>query len=219
MHAIHRFVYRAQAKPGQEAAAVAAFQAQANALTPGLQAGDLMTLGVFRLGPHFFAYWERIATPHAPDALFGAVDAYLLPWPGRDTLRTFVPMTDIFHWQSPGGVEHWRRKVTPERISGRLARLKPEMASSYIFYHYQLQEERPGSVDKAGLIALHENLIFFYQEHPAVVEPPAVPGKLHTANTPDHWQDVMFPHFDLWDDTADGETIWRSLELVCHRHA
>jgi len=219
MSTVHRCVYRAQARPGQEAVAAAALCTHVETRPLGFAPGDVMTVSLFQLGRHFFAYWESVDLAVAPAALFGADHPALLGWPGEDAPRLFAPMLDIFHWQSPADVAHWRRKAPAERISGRLARLKPEMASSYIFYHFQLQEERPGSVDKYGQISLHENVIFFYQEFPYLVEPPAVPGKLATTNTPDHWQEVMFPHFDLWSDTSDGEKIWRSLELVFHRAA
>jgi hypothetical protein len=217
MHPIHRAVYRAQTLPGQEAAATTALHARAAALPLGTGSGDLLTLSLFRLGRHLFAYWESVGTPVSPETLFDSMHDTLMPWPGRDAPRIFVPMTDIFHWQTPANLNHWRRKAPVERISGRLARLNPELASSYIFYHYQLQEERPGSVEKYGMISLHEELIFFYQEYPATVEAPAVPGKLATANTPDGWQEVMFPHFHLWDDTVPPEHIWRTLDLVLHR--
>lgn len=51
------------------------------------------------------------------------------------------------------------------------------------------------------------------------MEVPVIPGKLATANTPDHWQDVMFPHFHLWEDTTPDARIWRSLEIVVQRNA
>jgi hypothetical protein len=88
------------------------------------------------------------------------------------------------------------------------------MVSSYIFSHYQLQEERPGQHDKYWLISLHEDLLFFYQELPPFPAPR--PGKLATTNTPDDWQAVMFPHFEQWDDAPPGAEIWRPVELILH---
>jgi hypothetical protein len=219
MNSIHRSVYRAQIRPGREAAALAHFNSLAESFPLGHTPGELLTITLFRWGTHLFAYWESIGQAITPKALFGDVSALLESWPGSETLRSFVPMLDIFHWQKPAGVEHWRRKAPIDRISGRLARLNPAMASSYIFYHYQLQEERPGSVDKYGLISLHENLIFFYQELPPIVEEPVIKGTLTTSNTPDHWHDVMFPHFTLWDDVAPGQEIWREVEVVLSRNA
>jgi hypothetical protein len=219
---LHRSVYRAQAKPGLEEAAAAHFKQQGPLLKVGLKAGDLMTLSLFRWGMHFITYYESIQQPVEPAALFGEMADLLESWPGAAQPRTFVPLMDIFHWQEPDRagsdpVEYWRRKQPIERISGRVARLNPDKVSSYIFYHYQLQEEKPGSVEKYGQISLHENLIFFYQEYPVTVEEPRLPGRLTTTHTPDHWQDVMFPHFMLWENVEPGQEIWQSIELVLHR--
>lgn len=217
MTAIHRSLYRAQAKPGQEEAAVEALRRRVAAFPVALAPGALLTVALFRFAREFFAYWESIAQPVTPDALFGDCAATLEAWPGAPTPRSFVPMLDIYHCQTPADVEHWRRRSPIARVSGRLARLNPDWASSYIFYHYQFQEERPGSIDKYALIGLHETVIFFYQEFPAVVEPPRIPGKLTTTHTPDQWHEVMFPHFHRWEDTPPDHAIWRPLDLVIHR--
>lgn len=216
MPTIHRALYRAQAKPGLEAATVARLMTAIDSIQRKLTAGELLTASLFRWGRHFFTYYEGIAQPVAPEALFGAMDDLLETWPGADRPRTFVPMLDIFHWQAPVDPDHWRRKQPVERPLGRITRLKPEMASSYIFYHHQLQEEKPGSNDKYGIIAMHENLLFFYQEQPAVIEPAPYPGKLTTKQTPDDWQGTMFPHFILWDDAPPGEEIWRQTTVLLH---
>lgn len=222
MTPIYRSVYRAQAQAGQEAAAQAHFRQVAAQINVGLTPGDLLTISLFRWGAHFLVYWESIEQALAPETLFGALTDHLVSWPGGATLqpplaRTFVPMMDIFHYLAPESVEHWRRKRPSERISGRVARLKPEMVSSYIFYHYQLQEEQPGRVDKYGIISLHENLIFFYQEQPAIVEEPRRMGKLTTSHTPPNWHEVMFPHFQLWEDAPTGQEIWREVALIFHK--
>jgi hypothetical protein len=216
MKTVHRALYRAQSKPGQEAAAVVHFQSAVATLQRGLDQGDLLIASLFRWRNQFFAYWEGLQRLVPLEELFGDMTAFLETWPGADSPRTFVPMIDIFHCQEPVDSDHWRRKQPIERIQGRITRLKPEMASSYIFYHYQLQEEKPGSFDKHCLIAMHENLLFFYQEVPAVVETPPRPGKLPTKNTPDDWHGTMFPHFLLWEDARPGEEIWRQVEVLFH---
>lgn len=215
MTPIHRALYRAQARPGQ--AAAVQFKQHVDGVTVGVEPGQIMTISVFRLASTFFVYWESVGRAIAPSALFGDMRAVLEDWPGEAVPRSFVPMTDIFHCQTPASVDHWRRTQPIERWSGRVARLKPEMASSYIFYHYQLQEERPGSFDKYGLICLHETLMFFYMELPSIVETPSVKGKLATNHTPDHWQDVMNPHFERWTDAPPGQDIWRDAEWVAGR--
>lgn len=216
MTTVHRALYRAQSKAGQEAAAVAHFQGAGAAIQRQVAQGDLLTASLFRWRNQFFAYWEGLQRPVAPEALFGEMAHLLELWPGIDSPRTFVPMIDIFHCQEPVDSDHWRRKQPIEQIQGRITRLKPTMASSYIFYHYQLQEEKPGSFDKHCLIGMHENLLFFYQELPAVVEALPRPGKLTTKNTPDDWHGTMFPHFILWEDAPPGEEIWRQVEVLLH---
>ncbi|MFN8443346.1 MAG: hypothetical protein U0175_21395 [Caldilineaceae bacterium] len=224
MPPIHRSIYRAQAKAGQAEAAVAWFQRRAQDLRLGFSPGELMTLSLFRWGVHFLLYWESVEEEAAPELLFGDGSVLLEMWPGGATLqppsaRCFVPMMDIFHCLAPQSVEDWRRKSPIEQVVGRVARLQPEMVSSYIFYHYQLQEEQPGSFDKYGIISIHENLIFFYQEHPFIVEEPRRVGKLATTHTPADWHGTMFPHFKLWEDALAGQEIWREVELVFHLEA
>ncbi|MEZ4860296.1 MAG: hypothetical protein R3C14_03285 [Caldilineaceae bacterium] len=217
MSTIHRSLYRAQCKAEQSTAATARFTAQSMAIQSLVTNGHVLTAALFRWGNHFFAYWESIDQPLSPAALFGDMRDLLESWPGEAKPRTFVPMIDIFHWQAPVDLAHWRRQAPVERPVGRITRLKPAMVSSYIFYHHQLQEEKPGSNDKYGLIALHENLLFFYQEAPTVVEPAPYRGRLTTQNTPDDWHGTMFPHFILWEDAPPGQEIWRQVEVILHQ--
>lgn len=221
MNPIYRSTYRAQIIAGQEEASLAHFRHCVQNFKLGLEPGALMTISLFRWGLHLFAYWESIEQEVLPEALFGRMDHLLERWHGGANpqpphARSFVPMMDIFHWTTPQSIEQWRRKTPIERIQARVARLNPEMVSSYIFYHYQLQEEKPGSVEKYGIISLHENLIFFYQEMPATIEEPLPAGKLTTTNTPPDWHGTMFPHFHLWEDAPPGQEIWRDVELIFH---
>jgi hypothetical protein len=211
---VTRSLYRAQCKPGQMAEMAAAFLAQQGRFQALIADGALLTVSVFQWQRHSFVYWESVGQPLTPADLFGPVAEHLEAWPGMDEPRTFIPLMDIFHGLEPESRAHWQRRHPVERIQGRITRLQPHMVSSYIFYHYQLQEEQPGSHDKYWLIGIHENLLFFYQELPPVPEPR--PGKLTTANTPDDWQAGMFPHFLLWDDAPPSETIWRSVDLILH---
>lgn len=221
MTKIHRSTYRAQIKAGKEEDALTRLRRSAQNLKLGFETGDLMTTSLFRWGLHLFVYWESIGQEIRPEALWGDTSEFLESWhgganPQPPQARCFVPMMDIFHWLAPESVEHWRRKAVAEHIQARVARLQPEMVSSYIFFHYQLQEEKPGSVDKYGIISLHENLIFFYQEMPAIVEEPPRSGKLNTHNTPPDWHGTMFPHFMLWEDAPAGQEIWRDVETLFH---
>jgi hypothetical protein len=216
MQSVHRSLYHMQCKSGQKSAAMAHFTAAMNAIQHRLTNDDLLTATLFHWKSYFFVYYESLQRAIAPEELFGQMTDLLESWPSAAVKRTFVPMIDIFHCQEPVDSEQWRRKQPIDRVQGRITRLKPEMVSSYIFYHYQLQEEKPGSFDKHCLIAMQENLLFFYQELPAVVETPPRPGKLCTKNTPDDWHGTMFPHFILWDDAPPGEEIWRQVEVLFH---
>jgi len=121
-------------------------------------------------------------------------------------------MIDVFHFNEPASCGHWLRKEPVERRVGRVAHLNPEMAASYIYFHYQLQEERVFLGPKYEIIAMHENLLFGYQEFPAVVEEPVLPGKLSTTGTPTNWNDSrMDIHFQPWED---GHLYFKPIEQL-----
>ncbi|THF76278.1 hypothetical protein E6C55_19470 [Cohnella fermenti] len=188
---------------------------------------------MFAYGDEWFFYCESESEEEelTPDSLFAEASEWLAAWPGgagggalgeraggerEETrgVRHWAPMTDIFHYQRPVSREHWQRR-NPERTPfGRMAVLKPEEIASYVYYHYQYQEERPGDGDKYGIIGLHENVLFFYSELPATVEPAPYEGKLKTKLRPDDWQAVMDPHFVLWEGAKPEERVWRRLTLV-----
>ncbi|WP_438444343.1 hypothetical protein [Gorillibacterium sp. sgz5001074] len=159
-----------------------------------------------------FLYYEAAGKPVAPAELLEGLETSLLVWPGTQEERRWVPLIDIFHYQRPVEAADWSR-MGPKEPYARVARLKPEQAASYIFYHYQLQEERPGIGNKYGMIGMHENLLFFYSERPEVVEKPAYEGILRTANTPGDWPSLMEPHFILWEEAPGERKIW--LDIPC----
>jgi hypothetical protein len=53
-----------------------------------------------------------------------------------------------------------------------------------------------------------------YYELPAIRNNQKQTGLLHTKNTPEHWHEVMQPHFIPWQDVASDEKIWRKLETL-----
>lgn len=175
---------------------------------------DVQNLSLFHYGSLLFLYYESPAKGVNPHSLFQQCEADLVTWPGADMQRSWVPMMDIFHYQQPVSGEPWRRDNHSPKPFARIARLKPEQVASYIFYHYQYQEERPGDGDKYGMIALHENLMFFYSEYPATLEPPSYKGKLSTDNTPSDWMAAMTPHFIMWDKETHNSLIWLEIPLL-----
>jgi hypothetical protein len=89
-----------------------------------------------------------------------------------------------------------------------------EMVASYIFYHFQYQEEKPGDGDKYGIIGIHEDLLFFYCEMPTYMEEPSYQGLLNTNNTPAQWVQLMQKHFNMWPDAKDKNDNWRDAEVL-----
>ena len=123
----------------------------------------------------------------------------------------WVRIYDIFHYSRPIDTEGWRRKCETQPYA-KMARLRPEMLSSYIFYHYQYQEENPGDGNKYGAIYLDGNVMFFYLENPDIVEPVQYNGLLETDNTPSDWGGLMSKHFLYWEGSDEP---WRNdVELI-----
>jgi hypothetical protein len=220
---VQRLVFRGQIHPGREEVLQAALPNLQATLTQRVAADDILTLSLFTRQQQIFLYYECSGDAIAPSDLLGNIDSALHPWPGEAASRFWVPMMDIFHYNQPQSVEHWRRDTPPEACTARIIYLRPEMVSSYIFLHYQMQEEKPGAGDKYGQISIHENLLLFYMEQPATQETAQHEGQLKTQHTPANWHEVMFPHFQPWDDMeekgkwqlAEGSQLWRPIELFC----
>lgn len=212
-----RVIARAQIKEGFEMEAIKAAK-QSDAVQQLIEQGEIMTVGCFQWERNVFIYCECIDRVLEPEELLPEMDAFLEDWPGQSAARKWIPMIDVFHFNEPASCDHWLRKETVERRVGRVAHLKPEMAASYIYFHYQLQEERAFHGPKYEIIAMHENLLFGYQEFPAVVEEPVLPGKLSTTGTPANWSDSrMDLHFQPWED---GHLYFKPIEQLfshyCH---
>ena len=209
---IKRWMYRAAWKA--EAA-----EAGRNALEAGrgarqlVERGELLTAAAFAWRNNLFLYYETVGRDVGPEEVAGEAEPFLADWPGQAEPRKWMLMIDVFHFNEPAGYDHWLRKTPVEKRTGRVAHLKPEMAASYIYYHYQLQEERAFFGDKYEIIAMHENLLFGYQEFPKVIEEPVVPGRLRTKGTPEPWTDSrMDLHFQPWDD--DGYLYFKPIDTI-----
>lgn len=204
-------------KEGFEMEAIEAAK-QSDAVQQLIEQGEIMTVGCFQWERNVFIYCECIHRVLEPEELLPEMAAFLENWPGQSAARKWIPMIDVFHFNEPASFDHWLRKETVERRVGRVAHLKPDMAASYIYFHYQLQEERAFHGPKYEIIAMHENLLFGYQEFPAVVEEPILPGKLSTTGTPANWSDSrMDLHFQPWED---GHLYFKPIEQLfahyCH---
>lgn len=208
---IHRVIARAQLKSGSEEEGVRAAAEDVSGRLR-VESGRLMTFGCFRWERNLFLYAECVGEKLDAEELLPVVSPYLELWPGHEQKRRWIPMIDVFHFNEPASADHWKRKTEVERRAGRVAHLKPEMAASYIYYHYQLQEEQAFHGPKYEIIAMHENLLFGYQEFPAIVEAPVLPGALATHGTPEDWKDSrMDLHFQPW---PDGHLYFKQVETV-----
>lgn len=206
-----RLIYRGQIKEGSEEIAKGILQGEMNA--KGLvHEGSIMTLAAYYWNNNVFLYYECMQDAILPDDIFPEVKEYLEDWPGHTKMRKWIPMIDVFHFNEPMNREHWIRREPVESRKGRVAHLKPEMMASYIYYHYQLQEERAFLGGKYEIIAMHENLLFGYQEFPNVVEEPLAVKKLSTSGTPTNWNDSrMDLHFQPWED---GHLYFKHIEQI-----
>ena len=172
----------------------------------------LTTLCLFARERDLFIYAECADPIWTPERLLESAAELLEPWPGAEKPRRWIPMMDIFHYQRCVAVERWQRREPPVNRWGRVVRLRPEKVSSYIFYHYQMQEEESKNDSIFGTIGIHENLLFFYTEEPNFVTGPFYRRVLETHNTPRDWAGTMEPHFAPWPDAKPP--IWRDCRLI-----
>lgn len=213
---IERLMFRAQLKKGMEKIAHEVMQ-QEHEGQRFIDSKCFMTVAGFIFGRDAFLYVEQLTGHIDPEHVVPNLNPLLEDWPGQENSRKWIPFIDVFHFNEPASIDHWRRKEKPARIGGRVAYLRPEMVASYIFYHYQLQEERGFTGPKYEIIGMHENLLFGYQEFPAVIEEPLTPGKLDSKQTPVPWETTrMDLHFKQWED---GDKFFKRFEAVFHCYA
>lgn len=187
-------------------------------------AAGLVNAAVFTCNLYVCVYAEEVQEGVTPIWDWPvSFDRYLEKWPtepdqqvnaSESLHRLAIPMIDVFHDGMPESAESWRGSHPVEERIGSIARLKPEMVSSYIYYHYLKQEETPNSFNQTYLIGLQGRLIFSYHELPARVNPAKRQGLLSTQQAPANWHEVMFPHFDLWEEAVEGQQIWRKMERL-----
>lgn len=143
-----------------------------------------------------FMYVETRQETVDPELL---ADGEMIPYPNG---KKWDMANEIFHYSRPVSDEQWHRKIEYKKPHVMVNYLKPDKVSSYIYYHYQYQEEYPGDGDRYGIIYLHGQQIIFYLEDPVEVETEEISGSLTTMNTPKtQWSELMNMHFvDRWRD-------------------
>ncbi len=122
------------------------------------------------------------------------LDADLIAYPDGSMWEN---MSEVFHYSMPQSDESWKRtqKKTPEL---RINFVKHGKIASYIYYHFQYQEEYPCDGDKYGMIFHSGDLLVLYTESPCELAP-KYKGLLDSKNSPldDDWAELMEKgHFD-----------------------
>ncbi len=206
-----RMIYRGQVKEGFEEAAQKIMKRRKNAHCM-VREGYIMTISAFYWNRNIFLYYECVQNVIEPHDIFHDVEAYMEDWPGDAKKRKWIPMIDVFHFNVPADCEHWLRKKPVERREGRVAQLKPEKISSYIYYHYQVQGEKTFLGGKYDMIAMHENLLFGYQEYPTIIEKPVNQKKLINDDRRLDWINFRVDlHFQPWED---GHLYFKQIEQL-----
>ena len=177
---------------------------------------SVKSLSLSRYGNQLFLYLEATEEV-APEA---ALSADMIPYPDG---ALWFRMLDVFHYSRPFSEEEWKRKEQNKTPWIRINYLVPEKTASYIFYHYQFQEENPGAYDKYGIVYLYGNLLVHYLECPLEKETLLYEGALKTHNTPvgkEAWDDMIEKHFIPWEDEKiqnDPNGPWLAIENVTYR--
>ena len=180
-----------------------------NQFRQSLQEQKVMTCSVFRYNYILFIYVEaRVDTWFLewPPAMRNLLEH----WPSIHEMETAIELIDVFHDNRPVLGKPWRT-TKPEQRKAAMARLNPEYVASYVYYHYQMQEERPGSFNKTYIIGSYGRYLFSYCELPAD-KGDTSPGRLSTSLTPNNWHEIMHPHFEPWD-TSDEGALWKPMNL------
>ncbi|RTE10693.1 hypothetical protein [Paenibacillus whitsoniae] len=206
-------MYRAQVKKGGAVNFVSALTASAGQWERELREQGVNTVAVFAKEGSLFLYLEAVGEQAVAWQWPAPCLVLLEEWPGADGgHRHTVPMMPIYRDGEPPNA---RRTDAHERL-GSLARLRPEMYSSYIFYHFALQEEKPYGFNPTYAIGAHEELIFSYHELPApVFEPGAARHAWPESVLPStNWHALMESHFQLWPGGDQGPVPWEKMNLI-----
>lgn len=204
---VHRYMYRGLLKNDKIELQPLLDKQKAN-LQQKKADGLLLTCALFVHERNLFLYYETVDQVLQPSEVLPNLNNYLQQWPADDKETYWSSMADIYHSSVPIDVTHWRRSEPVKKRVGRLGRPWPDHVASYIYYHYQLQEERPANMrtGKYTLIGFAQPFIFFYGEEGSPADTVLVPQKLKTRNTPanwDLWQSIMRPHFKPWPEPFD----------------
>ena len=147
-----------------------------------------------------FLYFEAINYEKAEDIIRDYVKIDMKQFP---TGEEWVQMMDIFHYSHP---------VNKETAEFRIAILKPEKVSEYIYYHFQGQQTFNYKYGKYGAIYLYRNMLIMYDEFPLEdAEYHLVPGQWTKEDlVKDYDGDIITDLSEIWHDI--DRNGWRECE-------
>ena len=208
-----RHQFRAQVKSASGAKFIDLINDWKSEVEEVLRNYTVLFLRLFQFEDQLFVYLEsRLPLPDFN--LPASLSEYLFDWPGNIDARKFVSMLGIFHDAIPRPESNWRSALTPRESTGSIVYLRPEMYCSYVFYHFQLQEEGVRKFNKYYLIGAHENCLFSYQESPAEIDVTNHDRILTTTNSPENWGELMAAHFKPWQQNCDSGESWKSMAEI-----
>ena len=210
-------IYRHQLKARIHKGSVDTFSqiltVEKNQIEASLSAAEISLFKLFKFDNLLFVYAES-AKPALSLELPAKVTSTLVDSPGDFGDQKFVSMLDIFHDAIPRVESAWREPGAPITSLGSIVYLRPEKYCSYVFYHFQLQEEGLRKFNKRYIIGALENCLFSYQELPAVIDATNHDRVLHTNVSPENWVELMGEHFQPWPEGLDIEKPWKSMEEI-----
>ena len=178
-----------------------------------LKDGKLQSVTVFTLDKQIFLYYESNATFEINDYL-PEISSFVEMWPGQNELRPYVNMVKCYQSAPMETVPDWKEARIGHKPYVSISRMKLEKLDSYIFYHYQLQEEKPG--DNGRYMAIWGNeewFVLYGREGLDDIYASDYKGKLDTQNTPENWRETMLPHFYTWNKKGD---VYRNGKIILH---
>lgn len=214
MNAIYRKMWMGRIAEGIESELAESIAEEKMVLEQTAKENGVIAMSIFRHKGLLMFYVESVHKQTEPEKLFSCLLPYLEENIVLGSRSRFLLMHDIYHNNEPVSVEQWKRPEESDGAKCNIACLQPEQLADYIFYHQQLQEERFGVGHKYGMIFMYDNLLAFYKEFPLTPDKPSRQGKLKTNNSPENWDEVMFPHFVLWEGAEMEKQIWMNTERI-----
>ena len=131
-----------------------------------VQAGEMMTAGLFQYGRQLFLYYEALGEEFPPERFMAPLHDALIPWPQKEEMRDWARMYHVYWHCEPRNESDWKREKKPLRRRGRIAYLKTEGLFDYVYHHTAIVREGLLKGDRYMSIALHEDVLFSYFEEP-----------------------------------------------------